>query len=116
MEAKDSGLINSLADKLQWVSRTDDTAGYDIKSFDPKTQKEMYIEVKTTTGSSSESFFMSENEINTSKRLNKDYYIYRLYGFNRKNLNSVDFYIIQGDVNKNEKLNVKSNGFIIELC
>lgn len=115
LEAKERGMIDDLTDKLKWVSRTDDAAGYDIKSFDPKTQKEMYIEVKTTTGSSSESFFMSENEINTSKRLNKDYYIYRLYGFNRKKLNSVDFYIIQGDVNKNKNLSVKSNGFIIEL-
>lgn len=114
-DAKDKGLINDLKNKLKWVSRSDDTVGYDIKSFDPETQKEMYIEVKTTTGSSSEPFYMTENEVNTSKQLNNDYYIYRLYGFKRKNTDEVDFYIIQGDVNNNKKLNVKNNGFIIEL-
>ena len=75
----------ALNDKLEWVSRTDDSLGYDIRSYNVDEKREMYIEVKTTTGSSTTPFYISENEIDKSRELKDKYYIYRLYKMDRHN-------------------------------
>lgn len=66
-------------DKLIHVSLTNDALGYDIVSVnhDGTTR---FIEVKTTTGSSDTSFFMSESEKTAMEKLD-NYCIYRLYYF-----------------------------------
>lgn len=65
-----------LADKVKLVSQFDCSAGYDILSFDENGSSK-YIEVKSTTSNLS-SFFMSSNEIETSKILGDSYFIYKV--------------------------------------
>ena len=114
--AKENGLIADLKNKLEWISQEDDSAGYDIKSYDPKTKREMYIEVKTTTADALEPFFMTANEIEKSQKYGRDYYIYRLYKMNKKNTSSVDCYVLNGDVSKNKHLRISSNGYVVEIA
>ncbi len=115
-QAKDNGLLKDPKNKLDWVSIDDDSAGYDIKSYDPKTRKNMFIEVKTTTGNGTTPFFMTENEIKASKRLKGNYYVYRLYKLNKnEKTKTVQCFIINGDVTKNKKIRIKSNGYYIEV-
>ena len=58
---------SDLAAKVEQVSKTvGDHAGYDVLSFD-KFGKERWIEVKTTTGSQTAKFHISENQISTSE-------------------------------------------------
>ncbi len=72
-----SNLINA----IQWISKYDDGAGYDIlsKNFDGS---DRYIEVKTTKLSREAPFFFSKNEYEFSKSNNNQYYLYRLFNFN----------------------------------
>lgn len=55
--------------------------GYDIKSFDKKDEEiiEIYIEVKSTSLSESNEFYMSENEYKTMHDKGASYRIYRVY-------------------------------------
>jgi hypothetical protein len=72
-----------LARKVRWVSEEDgDGAGYDILSFDA-TGKERLLEVKTTVGSQTTPFFLTENERLLSTERPKDFRLVRLYEFNR---------------------------------
>ena len=86
IQAEVSRLMNELsiseskAKKLiQWVSRESDTYGYDIKSVNSdKTPR--YIEVKATQRNVGDmDFFYTENELETAKRLGKDYYLYVVF-------------------------------------
>lgn len=101
------GLLNALNDKLEWVSRTDDSLGYDIRSYNVDEKREMYIEVKTTTGSSTTPFYISENEIDKSRELKDKYYIYRLYKMDRHNPKNVDYFILQGDISTNQHVTIE---------
>ena len=94
-------------DKLEWVSRTDDSLGYDIRSYNVDEKREMYIEVKTTTGSSTSPFYISENEIDKSRELKDKYYIYRLYKMDRHNPENVDYFVLQGDVSTNQHVTIE---------
>ena len=72
-----------LARKVRWVSEEDgDGAGYDILSFD-SAGKERLLEVKTTVGSQTTPFFLTENERLLSTERPKDFRLVRLYDFNR---------------------------------
>lgn len=113
--AKANGLITDLKNKLEWVSQEDDSAGYDIKSYDPKTKREMYIEVKTTTAGALEPFFMTANEVEKSQKYGEDYYIYRVYKMNKKSARIVDCYVLNGDVSQNKHLKFSSNGYVVEI-
>lgn len=59
-----------------------DGLGYDILSYE--NDKEIYIEVKTTTGKFSSNVFFTENEFNTMSRYVERYYLYRVYEFNEE--------------------------------
>jgi len=80
-----------LIDKLKHTSNEDDSAGYDILSFDKKGNKK-YIEVKSTTLKvpnvpnvpNVHHFFISSNEYEKAKSL-KNYYIYFVFETNTKN-------------------------------
>jgi hypothetical protein len=73
-----------LASRVEHVSLTQgDRAGFDILSFD-STGRERFIEVKTTRYSSTAPFFVTPNELSTSKRATTDYYLYRIYNFDKK--------------------------------
>lgn len=85
-----------LADSIQHTALVNTAAGYDIKSFDPITGLEKYIEVKTTTGNKNTPFFISPNEINISIAKDKQYWVYRLYNF--RSTSEVEFYKVTGDM------------------
>ena len=107
LDAYKAGKIENLNDKLEWVSRTDDSLGYDIRSYNVDEKREMYIEVKTTTGSSTTPFYISENEIDKSRELKDKYYIYRLYKMDRHNPKNVDYFILQGDISTNQHVTIE---------
>lgn len=74
----------SKSKKVEWVSKDKgDGWGYDILSYDEH-GKEMYIEVKTTLGAEDTSFFISANELKKSKQCAENYYLYRVFEFDRK--------------------------------
>lgn len=58
-------------------------ARYDIISFDEKGNKK-YIEVKTTTGSANNEFYISDREVEFSQRNGENYFLYRVYNFDKK--------------------------------
>lgn len=55
-----------------------DGLGYDIKAFN-KDDKELLIEVKSTTRNSIDGFYMSKNECNIAKKHPDSYKIYRVF-------------------------------------
>lgn len=72
--------------KVVWVSRDKgDGLGFDILSYDAE-GNEMYIEVKTTLGTEDSSFFISANELEKSELYAENYYLYRVYEFDMKNV------------------------------
>ena len=89
------GLID-LADKVEHVAKKDDYAGYDVKSFDDN-GNEKFIEVKTTDKTIGTGFFISRNEVEVSRELGSQYWIYRIYGLNRKT-GKAKFYPLNGPV------------------
>lgn len=115
IDAYNAGIIADLNDKLEWVSRYDDSLGYDIRSYDVDKKKEMYIEVKTTTGSATTPFYMSENEVVQSKKLGEKYYLYRLYKMDRCKPENVDYYILNGDISKNSDVSIEMQGYKVVI-
>ncbi|CAA6826143.1 MAG: Unknown protein [uncultured Sulfurovum sp.] len=99
MEERQRLIKNSrpdLAKKVEQVSRSDDSLGYDIKSYDDS-GKEKYIEVKSTLSSFDFcNIYISENELNVSK--SKDnYFFYIVYDAGSKapkiwKIKSTDFF------------------------
>lgn len=78
---KQSGYAE-LADKVERVSQTNISAGYDILSFEVS-GGEKFIEVKTTALSKTE-FFLSSNELEVAREYKHRYWIYflsEIYGF-----------------------------------
>jgi len=74
-----------LANKVKWVSKEDDSLGYDILSFE-EDGTEKYIEVKSTNQShtSNANFLISSNQYRKAKNLD-NYYFYIV--FNAKTIN-----------------------------
>ena len=70
-----------LANKIRWISREDgDGAGYDILSYDiiNGVPKEIFIEVKSTTGELNEDFDISKRELDFAREKGESYKIYRV--------------------------------------
>ena len=91
-----------LASEIKWVSRDDDTTGYDILSFDVDENnnvREKYIEVNTTEGNDSNVFYISINEINVMERFKEQYFIYRVFNVKKKN---PEVFILEYDDFKNK--------------
>jgi hypothetical protein len=86
---------HELAAQVYHVSLLDgDGAGYDIRSFTSDGMAK-YIEVKTTTGSKGNAFFLSSNERNFYEENPGSAYIYRVYNFDRE-MQTGKFYMIEG--------------------
>jgi hypothetical protein len=86
-----------LAEKVIHVSQVEgDSAGYDIRSYEPD-GKSRFIEVKTTKGEATTSFFISPNEIAFSARNHENYVFFRLYEFDELT-NSAKTYILSGNI------------------
>lgn len=96
-----------LADKVCWCSKDfGDGLGYDILSYEIDSkgnEKEIYIEVKTTTGSIDKPFDVSINEVNFSVENSDSFYIYRVYSLN-KTCSNVKYYKVAGAIPDNFEL------------
>lgn len=96
-----------LAEKVSWCSKDfGDGLGYDILSYEIDSQgneKEIYIEVKTTTGSIHKPFEVSINEVNFSLENSDSFYIYRVYSLN-KTCSNVKYYKVAGAIPDNFEL------------
>jgi hypothetical protein len=68
-----------LANKIKWVSKEDDSLGYDVLSFE-EDGTEKYIEVKSTSQSENcnANFLISSNQYSKAKKL-KNYYFYIVF-------------------------------------
>ena len=70
-----------LASKVRHVSVLEnDTAGYDVLSFDNNSARR-FIEVKTTRGSADADFFLSANELAFASDHSSEYFLYRIYDY-----------------------------------
>ncbi|WP_376694108.1 protein NO VEIN domain-containing protein [Wenzhouxiangella sp. EGI_FJ10409] len=74
-----------LAEEVKWSSREEgDGLGFDIRSFDPDYEKELFVEVKTTNSGKYQPFLISENERAFSNERASSYRLYRIYEFRRR--------------------------------
>lgn len=71
-----------LAARVEWVSLTNDSAGFDIRSFESDGSDRL-IEVKTTNGWERTPFYISRNECAVAARLTDSWSLVRLYDFAR---------------------------------
>lgn len=70
-----------LVDRVEHVAVTKgDGLGFDVRSFDAD-GSDMFIEVKTTGYGKHTPFFVSRNELSTSKARAREYHLYRVFGF-----------------------------------
>lgn len=70
-----------LFQQLDWVSDTQgDGAGFDILSFEDE-RRHRFIEVKTTNGGVGSSFLVSHNELEFSREVGEQFYLYRVFQF-----------------------------------
>lgn len=98
--------LEEYASKIKQVSLVNDVLGYDIKSFDIDKDgnvHEIYIEVKASNTPKDIDFYVSKNEVEQSKILDKSYWLYRVY-----NCNLLDrepkFYRVNGPIDQNFEL------------
>jgi hypothetical protein len=90
-----------LASEVEWTSKEKgDGAGYDIRSFDPKSEKELFIEVKTSNCGKYQPFYISENEVSFSKDNSEQYSLYRVFNFRR----DPKLFMLPGDIRQNVQL------------
>lgn len=92
-----------LANKITHVSKTEgDGLGYDIISYEQidDSFEEIYIEVKSTTGTLNKPFDISINEVEVSELYSDKYYIYRLFNIHHA-MTTVPYYKIKGSVKDN---------------
>jgi hypothetical protein len=76
--------IKNIAKELKHKSVEEgDGLGYDIRSLD-ELKKEIFIEVKATSGSFNTPFYISRNELYCSQKHPEKYRLYRLYDFDAK--------------------------------
>ena len=86
-----------LIEEVEWSSKVKgDGLGYDIRSFDPATDKERYIEVKTTNSGKYQPFFISKNEVSYSRDYADQYSLYRVYQFR----SDPRLFSMDGDIDK----------------
>jgi len=80
-----------------WRSVTEgDGLGYDILSYD-QNGEEIYIEVKSTTGSKNEPFYLTANELERIRQDDSKYFIYRVYELNVEQM-TASYYILHSHI------------------
>ena len=71
-----------LVTDIEWTSSVKgDGAGYDIRSFQGKTDEELFIEVKTTNAGKYQPFLITSNEVAFSDKNRGSYSLYRVFDF-----------------------------------
>ena len=83
-EQKKLSHFENLVDRLVHVSLTNDSLGYDIKSCEPKSGKDLYLEVKGTRLPYPE-FFLTSKELGTAKKLGTQYKLIIICGIKLEN-------------------------------
>ncbi len=92
---------DDLAKEVEWTSRLKgDGAGYDIRSFNPENDSELFIEVKTSNCGKYQPFYISENEVAFSKEFSDQYSLYRVFNFKR----APKLFMLPGDIGCNVQL------------
>lgn len=114
-KAEEEGLIETVEDLLSWVSKLDDSAGYDIKSFNPISKKTIYIEVKTTSASANTPFYVSENELQFSKEHPDNYMLFRLYNLKKDSSDDIEYFELKGDLTKNSSLLITPKTYEVRI-
>jgi len=95
---------DSLVAKIEQVSLSDDSLGFDIKSYE-ENGKDRFIEVKTTKLTSRHiPFFVTQNELQVSQRLASQYHLYRVYNLTH----DPHFFIRSGAIDDNFTLKASS--------
>ncbi|MFA5236016.1 MAG: DUF3578 domain-containing protein [Bacilli bacterium] len=95
--------LEEYAEKVEHVSLENDVLGYDIESYDIDTEghvTKIFIEVKTAATEKDGDFFVSRNEVERSKELCAQYWVYRVYNC-RLSSSSPKFYRVQGSIEDN---------------
>lgn len=106
--------LHKLAAKVRHVSVAEnDTAGYDILSFDDDGSKR-FIEVKTTRGGADADFFMSAKELVFSALHSKSYHLYRLYDYIDVT-DSAKYFVLKGDVGQSESLRLLPTNYKVSI-
>ncbi|ABY28889.1 DUF3883 domain-containing protein [Methylorubrum extorquens] len=68
--------------KVVWVARDEgDGAGYDVSSIDLATGEKLLIKVKTTRGSKTTPFFVTQNEEPVFRERPEKWRLYRVFEF-----------------------------------
>lgn len=96
--------------KIEHVSQVDDGKGYDILSWeklDDGSVIKKYIEVKTTEGDKLTQFYISSGEVEFSKKNKEQYYLYRVYKYDKKTGNA-KFFKQKGSIEENYLLTPKN--------
>ena len=92
---------DDLAKEVEWTSKEKgDGAGFDIRSFNPENEKELYIEVKTSNCGKYQPFYISENEVAFSKLNSEQYSLYRVFNFKK----APKLFMLPGDISRNVQL------------
>ena len=93
-------------DKIEHMSEIDDEKGFDILSWEKLDNGdivEKYIEVKTTEGGKTTQFFISSGEVKFSRENKEQYYLYRVYNYDKKTGNA-KFFVQKGSIEENYSL------------
>ena len=84
-----------LSHRLEWVSDTrGDGLGYDLVSYSPETEKEIYIEVKTTNCGERFPFYVTHSEVEVAEELGDQYRLARVFNFSTR----PQFYSVVGNL------------------
>lgn len=94
-----------LAKEVEWTSEEKgDGTGYDIRSFNPARDEELFIEVKTTVCGKRMPFYISANEVAFSKQFSEQYALYRVFEFRK----SPKLFLLHGDVSNQVNLEAQN--------
>tara|TARA_R110002111_G_scaffold100976_6_gene156485 strand:+ start:44314 stop:45183 length:870 start_codon:yes stop_codon:yes gene_type:complete len=75
---------DDLAQKVIWASKEyGDGLGFDILSFDERTESERMLEVKSTGLGKYFPFFLTQNELLCSEDIPEQFHLYRVFDFGR---------------------------------
>lgn len=114
-KAEIEGKIESVEECLKWISKTDDSAGYDIQTFDLVTKEKIFIEVKTTTEKENTPFFISGNELSFSENNKKNYKLIRIYNFRRESNEDIEYFEINGNIKEYTYLLITPTNFEVSF-
>ncbi len=93
--------LSDYIDQIIHTSLTDDSAGYDIKSYDyiNGSVSPILIEVKSTKGDYNKPFIITNNELKKSKEYSDIYRLYRVYNIHS---NHIDIKVYSGSLDNLE--------------